>query len=811
MRVAILSPYSWTYPGGVTRHIEALAERFIDDGHHVRVLAPYDPPGRYSSVLHRGARPQEMQKPEYVVSLGRTLSLKANQAVSNVSITPYAYATALQELRTGNYDVVHVHEPLAPVSPWLITDQIGLPLVGTFHTYNENRISNGIATALGARRMLNRLHVRIAVSEAAAWTARRFFGGHYRIIPNGVLLDGERAALGALRPQSDKLKIVFVGQAVERKGLPVLLRAFEALREHIPTELTVIGPSEQELSPMMLDMRDVRVLGKVDDETKRTELEAGDVLCAPSLGGESFGMVLTEAFAAGTPVVASDIAGYRDVVRDGVDGVLVPRGDAQMLAEALRDLYEEPARRAQMARAAALGAERFAWPRIAAQVMEAYEDAIAVPEPATTLERAAVRIGARAADLKPRVPAQRLASLEPALTGPQRHSKALGVARRVGLATVSIGGAVLAFLALQKIGLTNIAKALITASPTLILLGLAIMCSAMVMRAFSWHAILKAALPRSRVRLADAAQGTFIGVLMSSTLPARLGEPSRALVVARRTGRPRENLPIVLGTVVSQTLLNIVALIVLGAVMFSSVDFFNGHQNALLAAAIAPLVLLIVVLVMPVDTARLSEQVALLASARTGRANPGRDGARPRRSDRVPLPTPRRDRGGRPDVGVGASVSVLLGAAGRARARQARRRPRRRGRRPVRGQHHRGSAGDAGEPRRVPGRVRRRAPHRLAHRLRRRRRLRRDPPGGRGHDRDPDGYAGAAQGGHVVARGQAARDAHDAGQAAGTPELTRLDHRRHGPGALVDESLKPWPSRARRRRRPRPRSPVPRR
>ena len=613
MRVAILSPYSWTYPGGVTRHIEALAERFIADGHHVRVLAPFDPPDRFGSVLHRGARPQNMEGgrgPDYLVSLGRTFSLKANQAVSNISITPYAMATALQELRTGNYDVVHVHEPLAPVAPWCITDWTPVPVVGTFHTYNENRISNGIANVLGARRMLNRLHVRIAVSEAAAWTARRFFGGHYRIIPNGVHVDPERAALGALRPQSDKLKIVFVGQAVERKGLPLLLRAFEALREHIPTELTVIGPSEHELSPLMLDMRDVRALGKVDDETKRMELEAGDVLCAPSLGGESFGMVLTEAFAAGTPVIASDIAGYRDVVRDGVDGVLVPRGDAQALAEALRDLYEEPVRRAEMARAAALGAERFAWPRVAAQVMEAYEDAIAVPEPATTVQRAAVRVGARAADLKPRIPAQRLASLEPPLTGPQRHGKALGVARRVGLATVSIGGAVLAFLALQKIGLTNIASALITASPTLVLLGLAIMCSAMVLRAVSWHAILRAALPRSRVRMSDAAQGTFIGVLMSSTLPARLGEPSRALVVARRTGRPRENLPIVLGTVVSQTLLNIVALIVLGAIMFSSVDLFNGHQNALLVAALAPLALLLVVLITPVVLRRTDSKSA---------------------------------------------------------------------------------------------------------------------------------------------------------------------------------------------------------
>ncbi|HUJ35625.1 MAG TPA: flippase-like domain-containing protein [Solirubrobacteraceae bacterium] len=618
MRVAILSPYSWTYPGGVTRHIEALAECLIADGHHVRVLAPFDPTDRLGSVLHRGARPQPMDKPEYLVPLGRTFSLKANQAVSNISITPYAMATALQELRTGDYDVVHVHEPLAPVAPWCITDWTKLPVVGTFHTYNENQISNGIATALGARRMLNRLHVRIAVSEAAAWTARRFFGGHYRIIPNGVHVDPERAALGALRPQTDKLRIVFVGQAVERKGLPLLLRAFEALREHIPTELTVIGPSEHELSPLMLDMRDVRVLGKVDDDTKRMELEAGDVLCAPSLGGESFGMVLTEAFAAGTPVVASDIAGYRDVVRDGVDGVLAPRGDAQALAEALRDLYEEPVRRAQMARSAALGAERFAWPRVADQVMRAYEDAIAVPEPATTVQRAAVRVGARAADMKPRIPAQRLASLEPPLTGRQKHSKALGVARRVGLATVSMGGAVLAFLALQKIGLTNIAKALITASPTLVMLGLAVMCSAMLLRAVSWHAILKAALPRSRVRMSDAAQGTFIGVLMSSTLPARLGEPSRALVVARRTGRPRENLPIVLGTVVSQTLLNILALIVLGAIMFSSVDFFNGHQNALLVAAIAPLALLIVVLIMPVvlrDTgAKRSSRVHALAA-----------------------------------------------------------------------------------------------------------------------------------------------------------------------------------------------------
>ena len=598
MRIALVSPYSWSYPGGVTRHIGALAERFLAEGHDVRVLAPFDPPDRRASLLHRGARPQPIASPDFLVPLGRTVGFKANGAVSNLSITPHGVATLQRELRTGGYDVVHIHEPVAPLIGWVATDWTRLPLVGTFHSYSDKHLPNGIANLLGARRVLNRLHVRIAVSEAAAWTGRRWFGGHYRVIPNGVHVDPLAAELAAERPTGDRLQIAFVGQAVERKGLPLLLRAFEALREHIPTELTVIGPTPEELAPMMLDNRGVTVLGKVDDAEKQRVLEAADVLCAPSLGGESFGMVLTEAFAAGTPVVASDIAGYRDVVRDGVDGLLVPVGDAQALAERLRDLWDEPNRRLEMARAAARDVERFAWTRVAAEVLEAYEDAIATPQPASTRQRAAVAIGLRSADLKPHVPAQRLPSLEPR---PASAAKpALAFARRAGLAAVSIGGVILAILALQKIGVSNIVSALITASPTLVLLGLGVMCSAMFLRAVSWHAILRAALPRARVKLSDAMQGTFIGVLMSSTLPARLGEPSRALVVARRTGRPRENLPVVLGTLVSQTLLNIVALLVLGAVMFSSVDFFSGHQDALVIAAVAPLVLLIVVLLAPV-------------------------------------------------------------------------------------------------------------------------------------------------------------------------------------------------------------------
>jgi phosphatidyl-myo-inositol alpha-mannosyltransferase len=597
MRIALVSPYSWTYPGGVTRHIEALAEQFIADGHHVRVLAPYDPADLPATIAHRGARPQALEPPEYLISLGRTVGIKANGAVSNLSVTPLGMARLHTALRTGRYDVVHVHEPVAPLASWWATDWSLAPLVGTFHSYSEGHVANGLASFFGARRVLNRLHVRIAVSEAAAWTGKRFFGGHYRVIPNGVHVEPDASPASGTRPSDDRLKIVFVGQAVERKGLPLLLRAFEALRDHIPTELTVIGPTSEELAPLMVDDRGVRVLGKVDDARKQEELARADVLCAPSLRGESFGMVLTEAFAAGTPVVAADIAGYRDVVRDGVDGVLVPRANAQALAEALRDVWEEPERRVRMARAAAQDVERFAWPRVAAEVMSAYADAIATPKPAGAAQRAAVRAGLRPADLKPRIRPRRLPSLEPPL--PSRRGPAATLLRRAGVLAVSLGAILLAILALNKIGLSNITNALVNSSPVYVLLGLAVMCSAMVARAFSWHAILRAALPAARVRLVDAMQGTFIGVLMSSTLPARLGEPSRALVVARRTGRPREDLPVVLGTLVSQTLLNIVALAVLGAVMFSSVDLFNGHQDALLVAAIAPLALLVLVLLAP--------------------------------------------------------------------------------------------------------------------------------------------------------------------------------------------------------------------
>jgi phosphatidylinositol alpha-mannosyltransferase len=608
-KIAFVSPYSWTYPGGVMRHIEALAHQFMADGHEVRILAPFDPPDRLASLLHRGAEPERRPAPDYLVPLGRTVGLPANGAVSNLALTPFAVSAMRRELRTGGYDVVHVHEPVAPLVGWDVIASTRLPVVGTFHCYSENVVTNNAANMLGARRRLNMLNARIAVSEAAAWTGRRFFGGRYDVIPNGVTVPAARPA----REGADHLRIVFVGQAVERKGLSVLLRAFEALREHVPARLRIVGATEEEVAPLLLDARGVEVLGKVSDERKRAALEEADVLCAPSLGGESFGMVLTEAFAAGTPVAASDIAGYRDVVRDGVDGLLVPRGDATELAEGLRDLWLEPERREEMAAAAFEHAGRYAWPRVAGEVMEVYERARSVPTPEGRVHRAAVSTGLLPADGGPRRQARRLPSLEPELAAGARAARAgaggggtpgaprtaLALARRSALVLAAIAGLALGAMALDRIGLANIGNTLLSSSPVWVLVGLALMCAAMVLRALSWHQILRAALPGVRVKRRDAMQGTFIGVLMSATLPARLGEPSRALVVARRLGRAREHLPVVLGTLVSQTLLNIVALVVLGSVMFATVGFFRGHEGALVAFTIAPVAVLAAVLAAP--------------------------------------------------------------------------------------------------------------------------------------------------------------------------------------------------------------------
>ena len=594
MRVAIVSPYSWTYPGGVNRHVEALSTELIDRGHELRVLAPWDPPDRISRLLHR-APPEVVSRPDYLVTLGRTKAFGANGAVSNIGVSPEGVVTMRRELRAFDPDVVHVHEPLVPLPAADAVSWREAPVVGTFHTYSTKSVPNHVASLLGARRKFNNMRARIAVSEAAAWTGRRWFGGNYTVIPNGVDVG---APPSAPKPASDELRLIFVGRPEERKGLPVLLAAFAALIEHVDARLTVIGSERADVLRYLTDpaaAERIEALGRVSSDRLWQSLHEADLLCAPSLAGESFGMVLTEAFAAGTPVVASNIAGYNDVVTDGVDGVLVPPADPQRLGEQLHELSHQPRRLARMGEAARESAERFAWPRVAERVEAVYEEVRQAPAPAGAPSRAARRVGLVPADGSQPAPARRLPSLDPA---PARAGRQR-IARRAALGIAAVLGIVLTFIAAQRIGVDKVVESIVRSDMGWVLVATGLMTAAMLARALSWYAIARSALPNSPLRRRDVTSATMIGVLMSATLPARLGEPARAMVLARRTGRMRETFPVLLGTLVSQSVLNILALVLLGLLIVSSTDLFHSSSERLFVFSFVPLVILIAVVLAP--------------------------------------------------------------------------------------------------------------------------------------------------------------------------------------------------------------------
>lgn len=374
MRVALVCPYDWARPGGVQGHIANLAAHLAAE-HDVRVVTPCD------GAPEGSAGPADDRVE--VVGVGGTTGLRINQSVAPVALGPVAARRTIAALRAHEPDVVHVHEPLAPAVSLAATAFGPRPLVGTFHAWSTGA-SLYRRLARPARRITERLDAPLAVSPVARDFLVDALGlqdGVVDVVPNGVDVAPFRDAepLPALRDPQRPL-VLFVGRLESRKGLTVAVRAWLALREtHPQARLCVVGDGPERAYGMRMvpgwARDDVQFVGRVDDAEVSRYFVSADVFVAPALGGESFGVVLLEAMAAGVPVIASDIPGYRAVVEgDGTHaaGLLCAPGSAQALASALRRVLDDAALRRSVTAAGRVRAEAHDWPHIAARVAEIY-------------------------------------------------------------------------------------------------------------------------------------------------------------------------------------------------------------------------------------------------------------------------------------------------------------------------------------------------------------------------------------------------------------------------------------------------------
>ncbi|WP_132433064.1 glycosyltransferase family 4 protein [Pseudonocardia endophytica] len=364
MRVGIVCPYSLDVPGGVQAHVLDLAAALRVLGHHVEVLAPAE---------------TGTAMPEFVTSAGRSLGVPYNGSVARVTFGPVTYQRVKRWLAEREFDVLHLHEPTTfSISVLALLAAQG-PIVATFHTSTER--SRALVAFGGVLRpLMEKVTARIAVSAMARRVQVEHLGGDATEVPNGV--DVARFADGPVLPGRPPGPTVgFLGRFDEpRKGMPVLLDAVRALSRTRPgLRLLVVGRGDEaalrrQAGPDLAGRIDF--LGAVDEPTKAAALRSMDVYCAPNLGGESFGMVLLEAMAAGAPVVASDMEAFRAVVGDDA-GRLVPTGDAPALARVLGGLLDDDGARAALTRAGRERAAAFDWPVVAREVLQVYRAAIA--------------------------------------------------------------------------------------------------------------------------------------------------------------------------------------------------------------------------------------------------------------------------------------------------------------------------------------------------------------------------------------------------------------------------------------------------
>lgn len=352
MKVGLLCPYSVTIPGGVQGQVLALARSLRAKGHPTRVLAPAD-----------GVPPDAGVTP-----LGVSVPTAANGSVAPVAPDPSAQLRTIRAILDEGFDVLHLHEPLAPGPTMTALLVKAVPMIGTFHAAGDSASYRYAAPIL--RWGLRRLRHRVAVSPDARALAQRYLSGEYELLFNGIEI--ERYADGPVTP-GDGPTIFFCGRHEPRKGLAVLLEALQSLPSDVTVWVASDGPETERLQAAYAGDRRIVWLGRISEEDKMARLRGADVFCAPALMGESFGVVLLEAMAAGTAVVASDLDGYRNVATHDRDALLATVGDASALADALQAALRDEPRRTELVAAGRERATQFSMDHLADLYLERYE------------------------------------------------------------------------------------------------------------------------------------------------------------------------------------------------------------------------------------------------------------------------------------------------------------------------------------------------------------------------------------------------------------------------------------------------------
>ena len=368
MKIAMVSPYDFTWPGGVTAHVSQLSRELTRSGHDVRVLAPHSPS-------------REREDGESFVHLGRSVPLPSGGSIARVSLSWWLYPKVRTLLKDEAFDIVHLHEPMAPILPLCVLEFSQTVNVGTFHASYKRQHLYRFSQPL-IKRWHQRLHGGIAVSQAARRYVSAVFPGDYKIIPNGIDVDRfARDPAPWPEYQDGKTNILFVGRLEKRKGLKYLLEAYGLLKWKRPdVRLIVVGPgnpdrdSHQILSSRAL--QDVIFVGKVPEDDLPRYYATADICCSPATGSESFGYVLLEAMASSKPMIASDIEGYNAIIEHGRQGLLFPRKDSDALAAALVRLIDDPDLAMSMGARGREDVEQYRWELVAGQVEEFYLDCL---------------------------------------------------------------------------------------------------------------------------------------------------------------------------------------------------------------------------------------------------------------------------------------------------------------------------------------------------------------------------------------------------------------------------------------------------